>query len=251
MNQKVGRQVGGIKSAANSRWRSLQRYYSEPHYCKQCGYLIEIGPKEAVRTAKNRKFCCNTCYEKYYEQGVTRREAEETVYRNPFKLEYNRKHASTKESQGPCQRCKKSINYREKEGRPGLYVTKLYCDTCREIVRSETSKERHGKNALQKPIDTFTKGELLNLKGYSRYKALLVKHANKVFDESGQERKCRICGYSLVDICHIVDVSYFTEDTLISEINNLRNLVTLCPTHHREFDKKVITIEDSKEQSAI
>ena len=37
-------------------------------------------------------------------------------------------------------------------------------------------------------------------------------------------------------MAHIKAVSDFNDDTLISEINDIDNLIALCPNHHWEYD---------------
>lgn len=55
--------------------------------------------------------------------------------------------------------------------------------------------------------------------------------------KSGLPQCCILCGYSKhIDVCHIKDISSFTNESLISEINDLNNLVALCKNHHWEFD---------------
>jgi hypothetical protein len=55
-----------------------------------------------------------------------------------------------------------------------------------------------------------------------------VKHLDKVCDH---------CGYSKhVEVCHIKAVSKFPLDTKLSVINDLSNLLLLCPNCHWEFD---------------
>lgn len=49
----------------------------------------------------------------------------------------------------------------------------------------------------------------------------------------------RPCGYSKhVETAHRRGVADFPNTALVSEINDLANLVGLCPTHHWEFDHK-------------
>ena len=49
--------------------------------------------------------------------------------------------------------------------------------------------------------------------------------------------KCLSCGYSKhVEICHIKGISKHDDDTPISKINDLKNLITLCRNHHWELD---------------
>jgi DNA-directed RNA polymerase subunit RPC12/RpoP len=235
--------VGATKAAANRRWRALRDYYQDPHYCNYCGYLIEVRVDEQVSDTKKRRFCNQTCKELHHASGIMRRGPDETVH-TAKKVVSKRKKFSTsvKTPYGKCERCGSRVFYRSHTTKLGFYKSRQYCDECLKVIRSEASKKGNGKNALPKPIVEYTKGELLDLKGYTRYKNLLIKHANKTFDESGRERVCVKCGYSLVDICHIKDVSDFSEDSLIKEINDIANLVALCPTHHREFDKKLFNL---------
>jgi predicted restriction endonuclease len=39
-----------------------------------------------------------------------------------------------------------------------------------------------------------------------------------------------------VDIAHRKPVSKFSDDTRVSEINDISNLAALCKNHHWEFD---------------
>lgn len=48
---------------------------------------------------------------------------------------------------------------------------------------------------------------------------------------------CAKCGYTLhVELAHIRAVSDFSDDELLSEVNNYDNVVQLCPNCHWEFD---------------
>lgn len=93
-------------------------------------------------------------------------------------------------------------------------------------------------------LDGCTKGELLNKKGaYYRFRAIIRKHAQWVYEQSDGDKKCKICGYDKhVEVCHIKSVSSFNDDALITIINDLTNLVGMCPNHHWEFDHGLITI---------
>lgn len=56
-------------------------------------------------------------------------------------------------------------------------------------------------------------------------------------------KKCFVCGYdSFVEVCHIKKISDFTLDTKISVINDISNLVFLCPNHHWELDNNLISL---------
>lgn len=52
-------------------------------------------------------------------------------------------------------------------------------------------------------------------------------------------KKCVSCGYDKhTEVCHIKSISSYPHDTLLSEINNIDNLIILCPNCHWEFDNR-------------
>ena len=52
-----------------------------------------------------------------------------------------------------------------------------------------------------------------------------------------------VCGYyKHIEICHIKPIRDFPLDTPILEVNDLSNLIGLCPTHHWEFDNGILKI---------
>lgn len=71
------------------------------------------------------------------------------------------------------------------------------------------------------------------------------KHARLVFAESDEPKECCECGYSRhVEVSHIKDISEFSDDALLEEINSINNLLGLCPTHHWEFDNGFLKLEN-------
>ena len=58
------------------------------------------------------------------------------------------------------------------------------------------------------------------------------------------KKPCFICGYDKhVELCHIKPISEFPPETLVSEVNDISNVVQLCRNCHWEFDKmKIIKI---------
>jgi hypothetical protein len=54
---------------------------------------------------------------------------------------------------------------------------------------------------------------------------------------------CENCGYSKhVEVCHIVPVASFPDDSLLRQINARSNLACLCPNCHWEFDHGMISL---------
>ena len=69
--------------------------------------------------------------------------------------------------------------------------------------------------------------------------------ARMLLQESEREPKCAICGFSEhVEVCHIKPISSFPLDTKVKEVNDLNNLIYLCPNHHILLDKGKLSKED-------
>lgn len=83
-----------------------------------------------------------------------------------------------------------------------------------------------------------TKGELyFDRANWQSARSAIQKYARIVYMNSDKPKKCAICGYDKhFEVVHIKSVSSFSDDTLISEINDIENLVALCPNHHWEYD---------------
>ena len=78
---------------------------------------------------------------------------------------------------------------------------------------------------------------------YSNQHALIRGRAVKASKSLPDE--CAHCGYSKhVEICHIKPVCSFPDDALLSEVNNINNLVKLCGNCHWEFDNNLINLQD-------
>lgn len=73
--------------------------------------------------------------------------------------------------------------------------------------------------------------------GYQPARSAIQKMARSVFFAQVQSPSCASCGYTThVEVAHRQAVAAFPETALVREINDLSNLVGLCPTHHWEFD---------------
>lgn len=53
--------------------------------------------------------------------------------------------------------------------------------------------------------------------------------------------KCAECGYDKhIEVCHVKAIQDFEKTATIEDINDLSNLVGLCPNHHWEFDNGLL-----------
>ena len=103
------------------------------------------------------------------------------------------------------------------------------------------------------PILSMTKGELFaNRKNWQSARTAIRKLADSTYKNSNKPRKCAVCGYNKhIEIAHIKGVSEFGDENLISEINDINNLVALCPNHHWEFDSGMLSDEDKEKINNI
>lgn len=71
----------------------------------------------------------------------------------------------------------------------------------------------------------------------------LVRSRARTIAKNNRMNSCKICGYNKhVEIAHIIPISTFPEETLLSEVNDITNLVALCRNHHWEFDRGEIKL---------
>ena len=132
---------------------------------------------------------------------------------------------------------KESLGYSKR----GLKINSRILKRCEELG-IETNI---GYNS---PILNMTKGELFGCrKNWQSARTAIRKLADSIFKKSNKPRECAVCGYSKhIEIAHIKGVSEFSDDSLVSEINDINNLVALCPNHHWEFDSGNLSDEDKE-----
>lgn len=93
-------------------------------------------------------------------------------------------------------------------------------------------------------VSSKTKGDLFtNRKNWQSARSAIQKDARKIYFDNNQSPKCAICGYTNhVEVAHIRAVSEFSNETPISTINSITNLIGLCPNHHWEYDNGMLKI---------
>ena len=143
----------------------------------------------------------------------------------------------TKEGNNYCsQKCANSSQERMKTYRK---KTKI-CKTCNDLIYSDrTYCPTCFKNRidLKRIEDIATKtGNKCSQHSYLR------SLARQSLKKSGRIFECQFCKYSkYLECAHIKPVSSFPMNTLVSVVNNLSNLVWLCPNCHKEHDESIKT----------
>lgn len=128
----------------------------------------------------------------------------------------------------------------------------LTCSSCGACItkRSESGLCRTC-NGLQRrdaiTFGTIAKGELFAKRGnWQSARSSIQRHARLTYLLSGRPQQCKVCHYRKhFQVSHVIDVSAFPDSSLMSEINNIDNLIALCPTHHWEFDHNALDERDA------
>lgn len=159
-----------------------------------------------------------------------------------------------------CHHCQKPIHRTQSEiskNKSGRFFCSRSCSAT--INNSKPKRKRtHACKTCKTPILSgltycekcypekhYLSGKTLeeaikNRKDSNRYTGIRG-NARLIYAKSNKPKSCAVCSYKKhIEICHIKDICDFPTNTLISVINNLENLIALCPNHHWEFDHGLI-----------
>jgi hypothetical protein len=89
--------------------------------------------------------------------------------------------------------------------------------------------------------------KLSEIEGKAKYQihAQVRRIARYNYRNSDRPKYCINCSYSIhYEVCHIRPITDFPLNVTISTINDLSNLVALCPNCHWEFDHNMLSLEE-------
>lgn len=128
-----------------------------------------------------------------------------------------------------CSHCKTSIGLGYK------FKNKKYCDICRPIC----TKNKDWSNVTIE--QHFSK--LSTYQAHARIRSL----ARAIYKKSNKQKYCSVCGYNKhYEVCHIKGIASFDRNTPIATVNDIDNLISLCPNCHWEFDNNILSLDDIK-----
>jgi predicted restriction endonuclease len=109
-----------------------------------------------------------------------------------------------------------------------------YCEQCYQLYRFPEGIR----------FEEATKGDLFRRRcNWQSARSSIRNHASRVFAQSGLPLVCHICGYfHHVQIAHRRPVSDFPDSAIMKEINDIANLIALCPNHHWELDHGILNL---------
>ena len=111
------------------------------------------------------------------------------------------------------------------------------CLDCKTLILSSRKRCKNCHHGHRKQNrKNLTYGELSGRRAYQK-NSQVRELARRAYQKSGKPLSCYHCGYeNHVHICHIKAINEFLDETKISEINDITNLIALCPNHHWELD---------------
>lgn len=120
--------------------------------------------------------------------------------------------------EGHCKECGKPISARL-----------VYCIECFPLFQ-------------YRDYSKITIDDLKNKRKYQKH-SRIRDIARRSYIRSGRHKKCEKCGYDkYFEVCHIKSIYLFSDDTPISIVNALDNLIGLCPNCHWELDNGFLTL---------
>lgn len=128
---------------------------------------------------------------------------------------------------------KKRINFR-------------YCKTCGELLAETYLTHCRPCQAVRKTkINRMTDRTIGDIQASAKYQinAWIRSDARMVVEKAGRPRVCQQCGYDKhVEVCHYPAINSYPMTAKISEVNDQKNLLLLCPNHHWELDNGLLTL---------
>lgn len=118
----------------------------------------------------------------------------------------------------------------------------LYCKVCSKDTGDSRRQYCIPCNPNVVDWDNVTYEDITSIRKYQK-NSRIRDLARVKYKRSGKPNSCYICDYSThVEICHIKPISSYLPTSKISEINDIKNLVALCPNHHWELDKQLFSL---------
>lgn len=112
-----------------------------------------------------------------------------------------------------------------------------YCESCECDITNLAKYRRKLCNDCFGRVDgSMTLSLLQERAGYQR-NARIRQKARAAYRKSDRPKQCVVCDYSKhYEVCHIKGINEFPPSTKIATVNDISNLIALCPNHHWELD---------------
>lgn len=211
--------AGGVARGKIQREDALSLYYAKPNICLHCFSAIKVLDNSTVAETKRKKFCNRSCSTSYNNIKFPKREAIIVC-------------------EVKCLLCDNKISLKKKES--GGFYNRVLCDQC--LVVHRVSSLRKSDYSFEDLLQNQTKQSLYDrTKNWQSANSMLREHSRKIYFKSNFPKSCKVCLYDKhIEICHIKSIKDFSDDSKVSEINCIENLVALCRNHHWELDNNLL-----------
>lgn len=262
-NPRISREVailGGRISGANSRAQALAAYDANPNHCHFCNKKIEVPDNAKVCDIRRRSFCSISCTQHNRWSETPRTMKSGKVYsRDPQTGKQLRPSRTantiTRYNKNPkiCVGCQKPI-LASPDRLPYKIKDIRFCSqACAYTQLRENWKgAKAGTRHLTMPSRATKHTQIFKTKKEAPRKSIW-RFARLAFGSLRSMDVCECCGSTrtLNDVAHVKAINSFPDEAFIYEINQISNLICLCPNCHRAFDSGLIPLETIKEKVAL
>jgi 5-methylcytosine-specific restriction endonuclease McrA len=114
---------------------------------------------------------------------------------------------------------------------------KLLLEKYKKLLSEKNEKIKSIEEKLENTINNVSK--LIDKKILGNVSVETIRsQARKLYKSKFPDMKCVHCKHpGSTQVCHIKAISEFDNFSLVSDINNLKNLIGLCPNCHIDLDK--------------
>ena len=147
-----------------------------------------------------------------------------------------------------CSRsCANRINGRLYPSRKRLLRNCKHCGT--ELHTRRTTCDRCNPSLIDWQTVPLHQ---LKAKALQQYAAQIRSLARGAYRKSNRPKACAVCGYDThYEVCHIRPINDFLPTDFVAVVNELDNLVALCPNHHWELDHGKLSTAFILEKAAV
>lgn len=152
-----------------------------------------------------------------------------------------------------CQNCFKETSNPKFCSRScaATYTNKLFpkrktlkvCKTCGKSLRLKARNTFCSIECRTTPTMSKTLEEVTYITGNRASAYAYVRQHARTIAKQLKFNQCKNCGYNKhIEVCHIKPINSFSKDTILYEINNVSNIIPLCPNCHWEFDNGLLKL---------
>lgn len=209
--------------------------------CNHCKTPFERDIKQVTQNEKRgrKNYCSQTCVHNH-------RKTEEKQIKCDFcSVLFLRKTIDSDQLHNfcSCSCSAKHTNFERKQNHKTKQERPRNCKIC-NIEFAYKTKTKFCNSCTPTSNLNISKGILFAKRAnWQSARSAIQQMARKNYFFANPDAFCHICNYKThVEVAHKQSVSSFPDETLLSTINDISNLVGLCPNHHWEYDNGLLVL---------